>query len=94
MKRVTEKYGGLFRCQWEEGRFLFRTVLMPPAGPAAPKETRGPSWAAPVVWAALAFLLAMNLLPALADTLEELPLVGRLFLALDWRTYALIFGGN
>lgn len=94
VKRVTEKYGGLFRCQWEEGRFLFRTVLMPPAGPAAPKETRGPSWAAPVVWAALAFLLAMNLLPALADTLEELPLVGRLFLALDWRTYALIFGGN
>ena len=94
VKRVTEKYGGLFRCQWEEGRFLFRTVLMPPAGPAAPKETRGPSWAAPVVWAALAFLLAMNLLPALADTLEELPLVGRLFLALDWRTYALIFWGN
>lgn len=92
VKRVTEKYGGLFRCQWEEGRFLFRTVLMPPAGPAVPKETRGPSWVAPVVLAALALLLVMNVLPAFADTLEELPLVGRLFLALDWRTYAAMLG--
>ncbi len=32
VKRVTEKYGGLFRCQWEEGRFLFRTVLMGGSG--------------------------------------------------------------
>ena len=43
---------------------------------------------------ALAFLLAMNLLPALADTLERIPLAGGLFLVLDWRTYALIFWGN
>ena len=34
----------------------------------------------------------MNVLPAFADTLEELPLVGRLFLALDWRTYAAMLG--
>lgn len=27
---VTEKYGGLFRCQWENGRFLLRIVLFPP----------------------------------------------------------------
>ena len=71
---------------------MFRTVLMPPAGPAEPKETRGPRWAALVVLAALAFLLVMNVLPALADTLEELPLVGGLFLALDWRTYAAMLG--
>ncbi len=91
VKRVTEKYGGLFRCQWEDGRFLFRTVLMPPAGPAAPKETRSPSWTAPVVLAALVFLMALNCVPGLADALEAVPLLGGLVRMADWRTYSAIF---
>lgn len=94
VKRVTEKYGGLFRCQWDQGRFLFRAVLMPPAAPAAPKEKRRPNWAAAAVMAALALLLLLlllNCVPALADALEAVPAVGRLVRAADLRTYALVF---
>lgn len=40
VKRTAEKYGGVFRCQWEKGRFLLQTVLMPPAGREAPGEKK------------------------------------------------------
>lgn len=91
VKQVAEKYGGLFRCQCEEGRFLLRAALMPPAGPEDPKKTHSKNWASLAVLAALAFLIVMNALPALADTLERIPLAGGLFLVLDWRTYAAMF---
>lgn len=94
VKRVTEKYGGLFRCQWDQGRFLFRAVLMPPTLPAASREKRRPNWAAAAIAAALVLLILLILLnsaPALADALETVPLLGRLIRVVDLRTYALVF---
>lgn len=92
VKRVTDKYGGLFRCQWEEGRFLFRAVLMPPAEQAASrKERRGLSWGTAVVLAVLTCLILLNCLPELADALETVPVLRWLVRAADLRTYALVF---
>ena len=94
VKRVADKYGGLFRCQWDQGRFLFRTVLMPPEVRAAPEEKRRPNRAAAAIAAALAFLVILNCFPALADALEAVPVLGLLLRAVDLRTYALVFGGR
>lgn len=94
VKRVTEKYGGLFRCQWEDGRFLFRTVLMPPAGAADSREKRRRNWAPAAIAAVLACLIVLNCFPSLADALEAVPVLGRLVRAVDLRTYALVFWGN
>lgn len=95
VKRVAEKYGGLFRCQWDQGRFLFRAVLMPPAAPEAPGEKRRPHWAAAaIIAAALALLVLLNGIPALADALEAVPVLGHLIRAVDLRTYALVFRQN
>lgn len=93
VKRVAEKYGGLFRCQWDHGRFLFRTVLMPPEERAAPREPRRPNRVSLAILAALACLIALNCVPALADALEAVPVLGRLIRAVDLRTYALVFWG-
>lgn len=32
VRSVVDKYGGLLRCEWEEGRFTLHAVLFPPAG--------------------------------------------------------------
>lgn len=91
VKRVAEKYGGLFRCQWEEGRFLFRTVLMPPGVQDVSRERRRPGWAALAILGALVFLILLNCFPALADALEMAPVLGGLIRVVDWRTYAAVF---
>ncbi len=93
VKRVAEKYGGLFRCQWEQGRFLFRTALMPPEDQTESREPRRLNWAALAILAALACLIVLNCVPALVDVLEAIPVLGRLIRAVDLRTYALIFWG-
>lgn len=87
VKRVAEKYGGLFRCQCDGGRFLFRTVLMPPGAQSVSRETRRLNWAPLAILAVLALLILLNCLPELADALETVPLLGRLVRAADWRTY-------
>lgn len=91
VKRVADKYGGLFRCEWDQGRFLLRTVLVPPADPGAPGRKRRPGWPAAVITALLILLIALNCVPALADALEAVPLLGWLVRAVDWRTYAAVF---
>lgn len=65
VKRVADKYGGIFRCQWEKGRFLLRTVLMPSAGREAPGEKKRLNRALPAALAALAVLAVLALLAAL-----------------------------
>lgn len=92
VRQVAEKYGGLFRCQWEEGRFLFRTVLMPPEDRAVPAEKRRPSWVAVAILALLAGLVVLNFAPGLADSLEVIPILGRLIRAVELRTYVLSLG--
>lgn len=87
VKRVAEKYGGLFRCQCDGGRFLFRTVLMPPGAQGVSRETRRLNRASLAILAVLAILILLNCLPELAEALEAVPLLGWLVRAADWRTY-------
>jgi len=90
VRRVAEKYGGLFRCQWESGCFSLRVVLMPPAEPEARGTGRRCNWAA-VILAALLVLILLNCVPALADSLESVPVLGALVRVLDLRTYPLLW---
>lgn len=43
VRSVTDKYGGLLRCWWEEGRFSLQAVLFPPDAPpsAGGKHRKG-----------------------------------------------------
>lgn len=91
VKRVAEKYGGLFRCQCDGGRFLFRTVLMPLGAQGVSREKGRPHWALLVILAVLALLILLNCLPELVDALETVPLLGKLVRVVDWRTYAVAF---
>lgn len=74
VKRVVEKYGGLFRCQWERGCFVFRAVLMPPESPAAYKETRRSGWGAAAVLLGLGLALVLIVATVLAGKLDNVPL--------------------
>ncbi len=94
VKRVADKYGGIFRCQWDQGRFLLRAALIPPSDHEEPAEKPGPNWAALAILAALALLIVLNIFPALADALEAAPVLGWLVRAADLRTYALLFWRN
>lgn len=87
IRAVADKYGGLFRCQWDAGRFLLRVVLIPPEEPNTPK--RQLSAPACAIFALLLFLILFNCFPSLADALEEIPILGQLLRAVDLRTYSL-----
>lgn len=76
VKQVADKYGGLFRCEWDQGRFLLRTVLVPPADPKAPGEKRRSGWPAAVITAVLVLLIVLTCVPSLAGALEAVPLLG------------------
>jgi len=91
VQRVAEKYGGLFRCQWERGCFSLRTVLIPAAVPAARRERHRFDWGAAVILAALFGLILLNCVPALADGLESVPVLGAFVRVLDLRTYPLLW---
>ena len=85
VRTVVEKYGGLFQCLWEDGVFVLRTVLMPPqAVPAKQKRVNRITTAVVVL---LASLLLLNCVPAVADTLEAIPILGPIIRVLDLRTY-------
>ena len=90
VKTVVNKYGGLFRCQWEEGTFHLRAVLIPPdQSPAAKKVASSRVSAA--IFGMLLFLILLNCLPALATTLESIPVLGSIIRVLDLRTYTLFW---
>lgn len=90
VQKVAEKYGGLFRCRWERGRFSLRTVLVPPAALEAHGEKPRFVWVAAIL-TVLFGLIILNCAPALADRLESVPVLGALFRALDLRTYRLLW---
>jgi len=89
VQRVVDKYGGLFRCQWEEGIFLLRAVLIPPA--VREKKKRPPSWGAAVILAILVLLILLNCVPALANALESIPFLGGLIRVVDLRNYTFLW---
>ena len=65
VKRVADKYGGLFRCQWEQGRFVVRTVLMPPEERRASKGRRPGGAVLLALLALLAGVLLLSSLPVM-----------------------------
>lgn len=91
---VTRKHGGLFRCQWEQERFILRVVLMPPVEQDICVKKKRPNWEAAAVLAGLLCLVILNCVPALADMLETIPVLGWFFRIVDLRTYALVFWRN
>lgn len=91
---VTRKHGGLFRCQWEQERFILRAVLMPPVEQDICVKKKRPNWEAAAVLAGLLCLVILNCVPALADMLETIPVLGWFFRIVDLRTYALVFWRN
>lgn len=94
VRAVADKYGGLFRCQWENGSFSLRTVLIPPAAQHAPAKKPALSRVSVAVLCLLASLVLLNLMPALADTLESVPLLGSIIRVVDLRSYTLFWKGS
>ncbi|MCI8328249.1 MAG: GHKL domain-containing protein [Oscillibacter sp.] len=90
VRAVAEKYGGLFRCQWEEERFQLRAVLMPPGSREESRRKPRLGWSEAVLLALL-FLVLLNCIPALAGALESIPILGAVFRAMDLRFYSLPF---
>lgn len=94
IQAVAEKYSGLFRCQWEKGRFTLRVVLMPPAENPPNKKRRKIGRAGAAIFSVLFCLTLFNCVPAVADTLESVPILGGFFKILDIRTYSLRWGAQ
>lgn len=91
IRAVADKYGGLFRCQWDAGQFLLRVVLIPPEVPSVRKHpASGPAYA---IFGLLLFLILLNCIPPLANALEGIPLLGPILRLVDLRTYSLPWKG-
>lgn len=89
VRSVTDKYGGLFRCQWENGSFLLRAVLIPPVQETRKKFEISPISAA--IFCVLLALILLNCLPSLAQALEAIPVLGLIVRVVDLRTYPLLW---
>ncbi len=84
---VAEKYHGMARCECQDGTFILRVVLLNGAQP--PKKARR----TPAVCASVLLgLFFLNCMPALADALETVPVLGRIVRVVDVRAYALSWG--
>ncbi|MCI8552555.1 MAG: ATP-binding protein, partial [Lawsonibacter sp.] len=89
VRSVTDKYGGLFRCQWENGSFLLRAVLIPPVQERRKNFEFSPISAA--IFCVLLALILLNCLPSLAQALEAIPVLGLIVRVVDLRTYPLLW---
>lgn len=85
VQSVANKYGGLFRCQWVDGRFVLRTVLIPPA--KAPEKKNQTSRVSLSILSILLLLILLNCMPAVASALESIPILGAIIRVVDLRSY-------
>ncbi len=84
---VAEKYHGLFQCDYHNELFTLRVVLLDSAD--APKK---PSRVPAVCAGVFLCLLLVNCMPAAADALEAVPVLGQIIRVVDLRSYALGWG--
>ncbi len=87
---VAEKYHGLFQCDWKDGKFILRVVLLhggPDPGPG--RVHRAP---AACVGVLLCLFLLNCMPPSLAQALESVPVLGQVVRVADLRTWALGWG--
>ena len=87
IRTVADKYGGLFRCQWEAGSFSLQVVLFPPARELPVHPASRPKRAAAVITGLLFCLVLVNSSPGLASALEAVPVLGPVIHVMDWRSY-------
>lgn len=84
---VAEKYNGVFQCDCANGTFGLRVVLLDAA--AEPRHTRR----VPTVCAgAFLILFLLNCMPALAQALEVVPVLGNVVRIVDLRSYSWFWG--
>jgi len=84
---VVKKYHGLFQCEYTDGRFKLRGVLLDSV--EEPEERRR----VPAVCAGIFLtIFLINCMPATADALEAVPVLGEVIRVTDLRTYALRWG--
>lgn len=86
---VAEKYHGMFQCSYSEGLFTLRTVLLDPG-----TEPRRVRWIPAVCAGVLLTLFLLNCMPALAQALEAVPVLGRAVRVVDSHSYAWLWGGT
>lgn len=84
---VAQKYHGIFQCDYQDGVFSLWVVLLDAA--QEPKRVRR----APAVCAgAFLVLFLLNCMPALAQALESVPVLGEVIRVVDLRSYAWFWG--
>lgn len=86
---VAEKYHGMFRCGYADGVFDLRVVLLD-AAPEVRRVNRVPA----VCAGTFLCLFLLNCMPALAQTLEAVPVLGPVVRAADLHSYSWLWGGT
>lgn len=84
---VAKKYHGMFQCDYEDRVFSLWVVLLDAA--ETPRRIRR----APAVCAVVLLgIFLLNCTPALAETLETIPVLGQVIRVVDLRSYAWFWG--
>ena len=99
IEAMAKKYNGLFQCQSAGGQFILKVVLFGAAGETE-KKKEAAAEEKPV--RRILFLLgtlflgffALNSMPAVAEAMEKLPVLGVLVQAADLRTYGFSWGST
>lgn len=98
---ITRKYNGMFSCKYRDGMFLFKAVMFSAQKPDTDSNEGGRGKHHPFqksVFSALLFLLTfsffVNCMPATAQALKEVPILGALVRIADLRTYHFRWGAT
>lgn len=96
---ITRKYQGVFRYECQDGEFQFRAVLFgrQHAGASSAKPERQArrlpkQLASSALLSVLLFVVMVNCMPAMAQTLTEVPVFGPLVRLVDIRSYRFQWG--
>lgn len=86
---VAKKYHGMFQCDYQDGVFSLWVVLLD-AAPESRRVRRLPAVCAGV----LLGVFLLNGMPALAQALETVPVLGPVIRVVDLRSYSWFWGGT
>lgn len=95
VRRIVEKYDGLWQCESGEETFGMKIVLFAPTEPpAGRKRMFRPRTLAAIPAFLLAAVLFLNCLPSTVEALSEIPVIGRAVRVLDFRTWGIGWGDS
>ncbi len=89
---VAEKYHGLFQCDYKDGMFILQVVLLAGLPESKPQEPQRLSRVPAVCAGTFLCLFLINCMPAMADALEAVPVLGQIVRVADLRSYSLGWG--